>query len=216
MGTQAIGESNPGVTSIAAIYSGIPGVTLQIWDYYAYEMLNAVYLQGDYTIGFGGVKTILSAQYINETNVGNNIKDVLGKDVGSNLFAAKLAVKPTKYLMFYGAYSITASDTDKALNGGFITPWGVSLGFVQGTVTRLAYTADTDAWKLGVSYDVIDGLNLHLAYTYFNVGDKAVYFNRTTIRAKDASETDFDLTYKVQYVKNLELKLRGIYAHDFI
>jgi hypothetical protein len=75
MGKQAIGKANAGVSVIAVIYEGIPNLKLQAWDYYAWDMLNILYLQGDYTLKLSDVKTTLSAQYINETNVGNNIKN---------------------------------------------------------------------------------------------------------------------------------------------
>jgi hypothetical protein len=39
-----------------------------------------------------------------------------------------------------------------------------------------------------------------------------VYSNRT----HDASETNWDLTWKCRLVKNLELKARGIYTWNFV
>lgn len=197
MGKQAIGKANAGVSVIAAIYEGIPNLKLQAWDYYAWDMLNILYLQGDYTLKLSDVKTTLSAQYINETNVGNNIKNVFGKEVGANLFGAKvnfnIPMPVVENFNLYAAYSQTGKDEGKLLNGGLITPWGGTPGFVQGTVTRLGYVADTSAWKVGTSFDIIKGLNLHLAYSYFNVGSKAVYSSRT----HDASETNWDLTWKM-------------------
>lgn len=81
MGKQAIGKSNAGVTVLAAIYEGIPNLKLQAWDYYAWDMMNILYLQGDYTLNLSNIKTTVSAQYINETNVGDNVKKVFGKEV---------------------------------------------------------------------------------------------------------------------------------------
>jgi hypothetical protein len=216
MGKQAIGKANAGVSVIAAIYEGLPNLKLQAWDYYAWDMLNILYLQGDYTLKLSDAKTTLSAQYINETNVGNNVKNVFGKEVGANLFGAKVnfnvPVPVVENFNLYAAYSQTGKDEGKLLNGGLITPWGGTPGFVQGTVTRLGYVADTSAWKVGTSFDIIKGLNLHVAYSYFNVGSKAQYSNRT----HDASETNWDLTWKCRLVKNLELKARGIYTWNFL
>jgi len=67
MGKIALGESadTDGVSAVAAIYNGIAGLKLQAWDYYAHDILNAIYLQGDY--GFklsGSVKMKASVQYI--------------------------------------------------------------------------------------------------------------------------------------------------------
>lgn len=212
MGKQATGENTAGVTVLAVMYDGIPNLRLQAWDYIAWDIANIVYLQGDYTTNIANMKTTLSAQYINETNLGDNVKKRLGKDVGANLFGVRLSVNPTNTFNVYAAFSVTGSDTDKALNGGLITPWGGTPGFVQGTVTRLGYVADTTAWKVGTSFDIIKGLNLHLAYSYFNVGSKAKYDSTT----HDASETNWDLTWKCRLIKNLEVRARGIYTWNFV
>jgi imipenem/basic amino acid-specific outer membrane pore len=221
MGKQAIGKANAGVSVIAAIYEGIPNLKLQAWNYYAWDMLNILYLQGDYTLKLSDIKTTLSAQYINETNVGNNIKNVFGKEVGANLFGAKvnfnIPMPVVENFNLYAAYSQTGKDEGKLLNGGLITPWGGTPGFVQGTVTRLGYVADTSAWKVGTSFDIIKGLNLHLAYSYFNVGNKAEYYKvGNSFKTHDASETNWDLTWKCRLIKNLELKARGIYTWNFV
>lgn len=213
MGKQATGENTSGVTVLAVMYDGIPNLKLQAWDYIAWDIANILYLQGDYTTKLGEVKTTLSAQYINETNIGDNVKKRLGKDVGANLFGLRLNVNPVGSLNVYAAYSITGSDRDKALNGGLITPWGGTPGFVQGTVTRLGYVADTSAYKIGFNVEPLKGLNLHMAYSYFDVGSEADY---TTTTPKDAKEYNWDLTWKCRVVKNLELRARGIYARDFI
>lgn len=212
MGKQATGENTAGVTVLAVMYDGIPNLKLQAWDYIAWDIANIVYLQGDYTTNLSNIKTTLSAQYINETNIGDNVKKRLGKDVGANLFGVRLTVSPTKTFNLYAAYSITGSDEDKALNGGLITPWGGTPGFVQGTVTRLGYVADTSAYKVGFNVEPVKGLNLHMAYSYFNVGSKADYASKT----KDAKEYNWDLTWKCRLIKNLELRARGIYARDFV
>lgn len=216
MGKQAIGESNSGVTAFVIIYEGIQNAKLQLWDYYAWDIMNILYLQGDYTLKFSNVKTTLSLQYINETNVGDKVKKVFGKEVGANYFGAKvnfnLPVPIFENFNLYGAYSTSGKDKDKVLNGGVITPYGGTPGFTQGTVTRLGYVADTNAWKVGTSFNIIKGLNLHLAYAYFNVGNDAIYAART----HDASETDWDLTWQCRLIKNLELKARGIYTWNFV
>ncbi|MCX7760098.1 MAG: OprD family outer membrane porin [Hydrogenothermaceae bacterium] len=216
IGKQAIGKNTSGVTVLAVIYEGIPNLKLQAWDYAAWDIANIIYLQGDYTVKTGQVKTTISAQYINESNLGDKAKKVLGKEIGANYFGAKvnfnMPMPVIQNFNLYTAYSVNGSDKDKALNGGLITPWGGTPGFVQGTVTRLGYVADTSAWKVGTSFDIIKGLNLHLAYSYFNVGSDAVYSSKT----HDASETDWDLTWKCRLIKNLEVKARGIYTWNFI
>ena len=94
---------------------------LQAWDYYAHDILNAIYLQADY--GWKcrlneDVKMNASAQYINQSDVG----DALAGNVDSNYWGVKLGAS-SGALSGYVAYSQTG-DSDGATNGGIITPWG--------------------------------------------------------------------------------------------
>lgn len=221
MGTVALNKSTDGVVVVAGIYKGIPNLTLQVWDYYAFDIANILYAQADYTMNVG-IPVTLSGQYISEKNIGANLAaTTLSKSkVDASMYGLKLAVKPIKDLMIYGAYTSTGSNTNAALNGGIFTPWGGSPSFAQGTVTRLGYVADTTAWKVGASYDIIPGLNFHTAYSKYTLGtnrDLETTNLSATLNGKDATaqETDWDITYKPSMVKNLELKLRGIYAKDF-
>jgi hypothetical protein len=73
-GDGSIDNSTAGVTALAAIYTGIEGLKLQAWDYIAWDILNAVYLQADYgwnCLLSDSVKMKASAQYINETDIGD-------------------------------------------------------------------------------------------------------------------------------------------------
>ena len=70
------------------------------------------------------------------------------------------------------------------------------------------------AWKVGGSYDIVPGLNAHASFAQFNTSSNAVYSAGNATHK--ASETDVDITYKPASIKNLELKLRAIYARDFV
>lgn len=217
MSKTALGNSvdNRSVYAVAAINNSIKGLTLQVWDYYADDILNAIYAQADYKFNLG-VDMVASYQFWNENGIGDQmIKQAGLGSVKGMLNAVKLAITPAKGASIYGAYSKTEQQkgTGATANGGMITPWGGSPGFVQGTVTRLAYTAGTSAWKAGASYDIIPGLNAHASFAQFNTSKQATYGNTETHKA---SETDLDITYKPAVVKNLELKLRAIYARDFV
>ncbi len=206
MGEIALGEGTDtdGVTTLAFIYSA-NGLKLQAWDYYAYDILNAIYLQADYK--FSGVKA--SAQYINESDTG----DALAGEVDSNFLAFKLA---TSYqnLSGYIAYSMTDS-SDGAMNGGILTPWGGMPAFTQAMATRHQFFADTDTSKVAVTYDFIDtGLDIKATafYVDFDIGEKNSYLNGT---AWSASEAGFDIKYNPSGIKGLNLRFRGNFPTDF-
>ena len=119
-------------------------MNLQAWNYYAHDILNAVYLQADYGFNVSdSVKLNASAQYIGQSEVG----DALAGDVDSNYWAVKLGTSMGA-LSGYVAYSQTG-DSDGAMNGGVITPWGGMPAFTQGMVTRHQFFADTYNNKSG-------------------------------------------------------------------
>ncbi len=130
MGEIALGAGvdTSGVSTVAAIYSGIEGLKLQAWDYVAYDILNAVYLQGDYSFKVSdALKLKASAQYINESDIG----DKLAGDVDSNFIGVKLGAG-FGALSGYVAYSTTDSNVDAQANGGIITPWGWNTSIYTG------------------------------------------------------------------------------------
>jgi len=211
MGVIALGSGTDtaGVTTGAVIYKGIEGLTLQVWDYYAHDILNAVYLQADYgwnCLLNNDVKMKASAQYINENDIG----DKLAGDVDSNYWAVKLGAKYSA-LSGYAAYSQT-SDSNAAMNGGIITPWGGMPAFTQGMVTRHMFFADTNTWKVAATYNFkeLTGLDLKATgyYVSFDVGSKATYAADT-----NAKEAGFDIKY--QATKSLNLRLRANFPTDF-
>ncbi|MDY0195168.1 MAG: OprD family outer membrane porin [Sulfurovaceae bacterium] len=211
MGNVALGGdvNTDGVTVAAAIYNGMPGLKLQAWDYYAYDILNAIYLQADY--GWNATEALklnASAQYINESDVG----DRLAGNVDSNFWAAKFGASYGD-MAAYVAYSQTgSSDNSPATKGGIITPWGGMPAFTQAMATRHQFFAGTDAWKVGASYNFKNlGLPLlaSVYYTSFDIGADNTYTNT----AFKASESGFDVTYAL--AKNTEIRLRANYPIDF-
>jgi len=175
-----------------------------------YNDINAVYLQADYgwnCLLSDSVKMKASAQYINESDIG----DAFAASVDSNYFAAKLGAS-FGGLSGYAAYSVT-SDSDAAMNGGIITPWGGMPAFTQGMVTRHMFFADTDTWKAAATYKFADlGLKATAYYVEFDIGQANTY---KPGQAWTATEAGFDIQYDVSAVKGLNLRLRANYPRDF-
>ncbi|BCD61773.1 hypothetical protein NitYY0826_C0636 [Nitratiruptor sp. YY08-26] len=217
MGRYAIGQDTDGVTAAAIIYKGIQNLSLQVWDYYAHDILNALYIQADYKIPLqGSIKPFIAAQYINEQEVG----DELAGKVDSNYFAIKAGLVYGA-LSAYAAYSTTDDSTNAALNGGIITPWGGMPAFTQGMVTRHQFFADTDAWKVAAAYKWNNyGVNLKTAfyYTSFDVGKNNSLATDSTAYAHSwtATEAGFDFIYYPKAVKNLQLRFRGNFPRKFL
>jgi imipenem/basic amino acid-specific outer membrane pore len=212
MGDYAIGESTGGVSVASATYTGIKGLKLQLWDYYAYDILNAMYGQADFSwkcLLSDSVKPYASAQFIKEDDVG----DKFAGSVNGLYWAAKVGAKVENFDASV-AYSATSENdaSDAATANAIITPWGGMPAFTQGMVTRHMFLAGTKATKLAASYNwKAFGPNLSTTLYYVNF-DMADYNGYTF---DDASESGFDVIYSPAMVKNLQLRVRANYADDF-
>lgn len=213
MGKAALGDSakDSGVTAVAAIYKGIPGLTLQIWDYYAHEILNAVYAQADYSwkcVLNPAATMTASAQYINESDMHDTLNLA-----SAPYYALQLAVKAGSFNAA-AAYSATGTDNDSTFKGSVLTPWGGMPAFTQGMVTRHQFFADTTAWKLSAGYNLKNAIGQDITasayYASFNVDSKNSYTDKVT-----TTEPGFDITYNNAGIKNLQLRLRGNFPNDF-
>lgn len=211
----ANGKDTAGVSIVSATYTGVPGLKLQAWDYMAHDILNTVYLQGDYGFDAGSVKMKVSAQGISQSDMGDKL---LGS-IDSKYVAAKLGAS-TGALSGYVAYSTTGSNNDTHANsthGGIIAAWGGIPAFTQGMVTRHMFFADTDTTKVAATYNFKNtGADVKATayHASFDVGSKATV--GTANGGYTAKESGFDIQYNPAGVKNLNLRLRANYPTDFV
>jgi hypothetical protein len=212
MGTSAIGENTSGVSVVSATYTGIKGLKLQLWDYYAHDILNAIYAEANYSWSYSsGIAPYVAVQYIKEDNVGS---DYAGK-VNSDFIGAKAGVKVANFDL-YGAISHNSKNDDAAINGGTITPWGGMPAYTQGMVTRHQFMAGTDTWKVAANYDWKDyGINLNAGVFYVEFDMNALNGYSTAGYQTTASESGFDIIYNPQTVKNLQLRFRGNFPREY-
>lgn len=218
MGEYAIGESSAGVSVAAVLYTGISGLKLQLWDYYAYDILNAVYAEAQYGWSFSNkMAPYLAVQWINEHDVGSNdASNSVNRlaNIDSDYIGAKAGVKVANFDL-YGAISHNSKDADAAINGGTISAWGGMPAYTQGMVTRHQFMAGTDAFKLAGSYDwKTFGLNLNTG-VYYTEYEMDTLNGYSANYSWNASESGFDVIYSPQAIKNLQLRLRANYADDF-
>jgi len=214
MGTWAVGQDTKGVSTVGAIYKK-DNLKLQAWDYYAYDILNALYLQADVKwncILSDKVKPFAALQYINENDVG---LAHAGK-VDSDFIGAKLGAG-VGGLTAYVAYSeqSEAKTGTAALESTTITPWGGMPAFTQGMVTRHMFIAGTKATKVAATYNFKEhGINLSATgyYATFKMDDNAGAASLNNIKTK---EPGFDIKYYPAEVKNLLLRVRGNFPTDF-
>ena len=221
MGTYALGESTSGVSILSATYTGVKGLKVQLWDYYAHDIVNIIYGQVDYSwncLLTDSVKPFASAQFIKEDDIGDKQLKAIGGDgeIDSFYYGLKFGAKVENFTA-YVAYSETGknSATDK-VNGAYqnaiISPWGGMPAFTQGMVTRHVFLAGTKATKIAASYNWKNfgpDLKTVLYYADYNMDKNNGYTNG------DTDEAGFDIIYNTSFVKNLQLRLRGNFSNDF-
>lgn len=218
MGTYAIGENTGGVSVLSASYTGIPGLKLQLWDYYAHDILNAIYAEASYGWSYtSGIAPYVAAQWINEQDVGSNTANPTYElaHINSDFIGVKAGVKVANFDL-YGAISHNSKDDNAAINGGTMTPWGGMSAYTQGMVTRHQFMAGTDTWKVAASYDWKDyGINLNTGVFYVEFDMDSLNGYSTAGYQTTASEAGFDIIYNPQAIKNLQLRLRGNFPREY-
>lgn len=214
IGTYALGTSTDGLSIASLTYTGIENLKLQAWDYYAHDILNAVYLQADYKYNLkGSIKPFVSAQFIKEDDVGDKLLKYMGGngELDSSYGAIKLGVNIENFSSYLAYSEVSKNDVnDPTYANATITMWGGMPAFIQGMLTRLA---GTKASKVYASYNWKNfGANLltTASYAKLNMGE----YNGWT--DGDANEIDFSATYYPSAFKNLEIRLRANYSNDFL
>jgi len=212
MGSYAIGQKTDGVSVVAAVYTGVENLKIQLWDYYAHDILNAIYGQVDFKwncLLTDSVKPFVSAQVIKESAIG----DKLVGDVAGMYWGAKFGAKVENFTA-YLAYSATSENdaTDAATANAIISPWGGMPAFTQGMVTRHVFLAGTKASKVAASYN-FKAFGPDVSTTLYYANYSMAEYNGYTYG--DAAETGFDVIYKPAAIKGLNLRLRGNFADDF-
>ncbi len=211
MGTWAIGQETDGVSTVGAIYKN-NYATIQAWDYYGYDILNAVYLQADVKwkcLLSDAVKPFAAVQFIKEDGVGT----YMTKDVDSMYWGAKFGAAIGGFKAYVAYSQQSEANAGDALNKSTITPWGGMPAFTQGMVTRHMFLAGTKASKVAATYDFKDnGVDLSVTayYASFDMDDNSGYGT-----ARTTNEPGFDIIYKPVLVKNLNLRLRGNFPTEF-
>ncbi|MCK9490764.1 MAG: OprD family porin [Sulfurimonas sp.] len=216
MGSYAVGKKTDGVSVLAATYTGVKGLKLQLWDYYAHDILNVVYGEVDFSwkcLLSDSVKPFVAAQFIKENDVGDKELKAVGGNgkIDSLYWGAKVGASIENFTA-YVAYSQTSknSASDAAYANAIASPWGGMPAYTQGMVTRHQFLAGTKATKLAVSYNFKDiGLKTIAYYANFDMDKHNGY------TYGDADEYGFDFIYNTPFVKNLQLRLRANYARDF-
>lgn len=222
MGTYAVGKKTDGITSVSAIYTGVEGLKVQLWDFYAHDIMNTLYAEASYKMKLGSFTPFVAAQLIKQDNVGEsylkNTAISTNGELDSLLYGLKAGFSVENFTLF-GAYTATTenSDSDLANEGSAtksnVTMWGGYPSFTGGMTNRHSTLAGTKASKfVGIYNFKAYGPDLKAVLYYINTD---MHKNNGYTTA-DAAEAGFDFIYNTGFVENLQLRLRGNHADDFV
>lgn len=214
VGTYAFNESTDGITMASIDYTGIDNLKLELWNYYAHDIMNITYAEANYSpklLFSETLKPYTGVQIIKEDSIG----DEVGGKIDSIFTALKVGLKIERLDISF-AYSKTGENSaSELLSGGItsaiVTPWGGMPAYTQGMVTRHMFLAGTSASKVAASYNFKEiGLSTAVYYALFDMDANSGYGVE-----RRASEAGFDTIFNPKDVKNLQLRLRGNFPREY-
>lgn len=191
-----------GVTVFNASYHGIEDGGIQVWDYYADDIVNNLYVEGHKVFPVAkGKKVKVQAQGLYQSDVG----DALAGERDFGLLGLKATLVGKGWAVF-GAVNHSTGDN------AMLNSWGGDPAYTSTIFSSNAYRENVTAFKVGFKYKFTDKLSFMGAYANYGQSDtmapvKAIRAGSSGMATPrtDADELDLVVTYKIQ--KGLAVKL---------
>lgn len=189
--------STNGISVLNATYTGIKGLELAAWDYYAEDISNTFYADVSYGMPVSSMKLKLEGQYMLQKENGTLVQDNLFDNTGNfangidyNLFGIKATLKGANWMAF-AAYNKSSGDT------GMYNSWGGDPGYTSSIFSRNEYRENVSAYKIGAKYDFMKNLFGMVSYADYGQSDSIGNVGSGPIAAQtDATEADIVLAWK--------------------
>lgn len=170
--------NNDGVPVFAGIYDGIEGLTLQFWDYYVTNVVNAIYIEAGFEFNLNGIDIALGGQYQRQSDVGDKL--IGDKDAGMfGLTASATIESGTTFTIAYND-----GDSDE-----LVEAWGGAPMFTS-YFDNLTPVVGTNAEA------VAGGIEQDLANFGIEGGFVGAYYGSFQADGFDQDEIDLVLTYE--------------------
>ncbi|MDD3467955.1 MAG: OprD family outer membrane porin, partial [Campylobacterales bacterium] len=222
----------PNVSVVGVKNTSIKGLELQGWVMNWPDIVRQYVAEvnygmkfGDFGLSFGGrfnkqsdqgagdiIKPHSSSPY--STSGATKYKGDDDDKIDTYMYAVRAvsSYKAAKLLLAY-------SHTDKG--GDLIAPWRAfpTDGYTR-SMTQTDWNANTKAYKAQLDYDfnsLVSGVSALVSYSYYDRDPSKVPYQSMTNRAYgngDTHQINFDVLYKVPYVKGLEWKVRTMIQHN--
>jgi len=222
--TEAITGSKTGSVFMAGVDYKQDEYTLKVYDYYANDFLNTIYLDVSYKTDVSNLQLTFSGQYINQKSIGNadtNLKNDLtlaGGAINVNAFGAKVVAKlsKSKFIVAYSnilrdedshdslvlpwdgtplfANMITSNDLFQSLYGNALKADSIYIGGSQGI--KLAYNQKFNLF----------GENLSTTISYLNTSNSRTGFHK--------AQRDYNIVLGYKANKAFSVALKGIWVQN--
>lgn len=188
------------VSLAGAVWIPAKGYSIQFWNYFCHQFMNAIYFQADATWPLGKEWTInASAQAMDQRDVGR----ALGGSFNANQWGLQLNLA-WRGLQFTAAYTGASPDHD------IFNPWGSYPAWTS-IMEEDNDRAGEDTWLAGLTYDFshvgIKGLSAYTLHTFSRTPDSGPH------ASPNQNEHDINVDYHFQgNLKNFWLRVRGAYV----
>ncbi|MDF1878343.1 hypothetical protein JHD46_01675 [Sulfurimonas sp. SAG-AH-194-C20] len=229
----ALGDSTREIIGSDSGYVGMFGFnheadvyTLKLYNYYASNFMNSIYMSGEYKTDISEVKVTFGAEYIGQKSIGNaqiNLakvgSDTGGKSIAVNAFGLKVTstFKSTKLIL---AYSKVLRDKNK--HDSLVLPWDGTPLFTNMITSNdlfqsnYANALNADSIYIGGA----QGIKLLYNQKYDSFGLKGfsttlAYLNtRFNRQGFDKTQEDSNIVFQYKTPKAFTLQLKGIWVKN--
>ncbi|SFV55461.1 hypothetical protein MNB_SM-4-1510 [hydrothermal vent metagenome] len=223
--TKTITGSNSGYVAMLGLNHKGENYSLKLYDYYASDFMNSLYLSGLYSLNIKEAKVSLEVQYINQKSIGNadtyfeaNSAKYSGK-ISSNAIGLKLSatVSSSKFLL---AYSKVLKDETK--HDSLVLPWDGTPLFTNMITSNNLFQSNygkalnADSVYIGGA----QGIKFLYAQKYDSLGLKGFsttlsYLNTVFDKIGfDKLQEDYNIVLQYKASEAFTLQLKGIWVKN--
>ncbi len=167
--------------------------SIEGWNYYINDFVNTLYLYGQYnfTPENTDIALSLSAQYANQSDVGDHVAG----NIDTWFYGVKLQAAVSNGLSFFLGYNEVDYNEDSYDGGSIFVRWGSPQMFNSFQVQD-SELAGTKSYGTGVQYkfsqnSLIPGVVMRLRYGSYDLPDDVSDYDAR----QDRTETTFDINY---------------------
>ena len=224
--TQDITGKKDGSVLMAGLDYQYGAFTYKIYDDYASDFMNSLYIDGSYKMDISSVSLKISAQYINQVSVGNadtNLKDATlptaGKSISTNMFGLK-AIAKVSSAKFGIAYTNVLRDENT--HDSLVLPWDGTPLFTNMITSNDLFQSNygkalqADSIYIGGAQGIkflynqkFDSLGLEgfsSTLSYLNTSFDRVGF--------DENQNDYNIVLQYKAPEAFTLQLKGIWVKN--